>query len=115
MTGLIGWAVDRARMICALVLLSVAGGLAAYVGLPKEGSPNIDIPVLYVSVTLPGVSAEGCKRIRERLLASLRSSLSFHPALACVPEGTLPRTQGKIRRVLRVAGPISSGRPFVEE
>ncbi len=70
MSGLIGWAVERARMICALVVLSVAGGLAAYVGLPKEGSPNIDIPVLYVSVSLPGVSATDAERLLVKPLES---------------------------------------------
>ena len=63
MTGLIGWSVGRARMIAALVLFSFAAGIAAYTGLPKEGSPNIDIPLLYVSVTLPGVSAADAERL----------------------------------------------------
>jgi multidrug efflux pump len=63
MHGVIDWAVSRARMIVALVLLSVAAGTAAYVGLPKEGSPNIDIPVLYISTPLPGVSAEDSERL----------------------------------------------------
>ncbi|MGF1659343.1 MAG: efflux RND transporter permease subunit [Rubrimonas sp.] len=63
MTGLISWVVDRARMIAALAIFSVVAGLVAYVGLPKEGSPNIDIPVLYVSVGLPGVSATDAERL----------------------------------------------------
>ncbi|SEA22267.1 efflux RND transporter permease subunit [Rubrimonas cliftonensis] len=73
MTGLVTWAVARARMIVALVLLSIGAGMAAYVGLPKEGSPNIDVPVLYVSVALPGVSAEDSERLLVRPLeAKLR-------------------------------------------
>jgi multidrug efflux pump len=62
-------------MIVALVVLSAAGGMLAYVGLPKEGSPNIDIPILYVSVPLPGVSAEDSERLLVRPLESkLRSA-----------------------------------------
>ena len=88
MTGLIGWAVDRARMICALVILSVAGGLAAYVGLPKEGSPNIDIPVLYVSVTLPGVSAEDSERLLVKPLeAKLRGLEGLKKMTSTASEG----------------------------
>ncbi len=63
MNGVIDWAVARARTILALALLSIGAGIAAYVGLPKEGTPSIDIPVLYVSVTLPGVSAEDSERL----------------------------------------------------
>ncbi len=70
MSGVIDWAVSRGRMILALVLLSVLGGVAAYVGLPKEGSPNIDVPVLYVSVPLPGVSAGDAERLLVKPLES---------------------------------------------
>jgi len=50
-------AISRARMVFAFIILSVAAGWLAFTGLPKEGSPNIDIPTLYVSVNFPGVSA----------------------------------------------------------
>jgi multidrug efflux pump len=63
MTGLIDWAAARSRMVLAFVLISVAAGLAAYASLPKEGAPNIDIPVLYISVPLPGVSARDSERL----------------------------------------------------
>ena len=46
MTGLIDWTVARARMIAALILIVIGAGVAAYLYLPKEGSPNIDVPVL---------------------------------------------------------------------
>jgi multidrug efflux pump len=63
MGALIAWSVDHGRMILALLVISVIGGIGAYVGLPKEGSPNIDIPVVYVSVPLPGVSATDSERL----------------------------------------------------
>ena len=34
----------RARMIIAIVALSLAAGVYAYTGLPKEGEPDIEIP-----------------------------------------------------------------------
>lgn len=74
MSGIVGWAVERSRMILAMVALSIAAGYAAYTVLPREGSPNIDIPVLYVSVPLPGVSASDAERLMVRPLESkLRS------------------------------------------
>ena len=37
MTGMIDWATDRARMILVFVAMSLAAGILAYTGLPKEG------------------------------------------------------------------------------
>jgi len=58
MMGLVDWAASRARMVIAFVILSLTVGAAAYVGLPKEGEPDIDIPGLFISVPFPGISAE---------------------------------------------------------
>ena len=37
MTGLIDWAAARARMIFAFIVMTVAAGAFAYIGLPKDG------------------------------------------------------------------------------
>ena len=58
MTGIVDWAASRARMVMAFILLSLLAGGFAYVGLPKEGEPDIEIPALFVSVPFPGISAE---------------------------------------------------------
>jgi multidrug efflux pump len=63
MSGIIDWAASRARMVIAFVILSLTIGAAAYVGLPKEGEPDIDIPGLFVSVPFPGISAEDSERL----------------------------------------------------
>ena len=63
MTGLVTWCTERARMVLAFVVIAIAAGLTSYFSLPKEGAPNIDVPVLYVSVALPGVSAEDSERL----------------------------------------------------
>ncbi len=62
MTGIIDWAAARARMVLAFIVLSLTVGAAAYVGLPKEGEPDIDIPGLFVSVPFPGISATDSER-----------------------------------------------------
>ena len=63
MTGMIDWATDRARMILVFVAMSLAAGILAYTGLPKEGEPDIDIPALFVSVPFPGISAEDSEKL----------------------------------------------------
>ncbi|SFI44759.1 efflux RND transporter permease subunit [Jannaschia pohangensis] len=63
MTGLIDWAADRARMVLAFVVLSIIAGTAAYISLPKEGEPDIDIPGIFVSVPFPGISATDSEKL----------------------------------------------------
>lgn len=58
MTGLVEWAFARARTIFVLIALAFAGGIYSYGNLPREGEPQIDIPILYVSVSFRGVSVE---------------------------------------------------------
>jgi len=63
MTGMVDWAAARARMVVAFVVLSLGAGWIAYTGLPKEGSPDIDIPALFVSVPFPGISAQDAEKL----------------------------------------------------
>ncbi len=63
MTGIVDWAASRARMILAFIALSLVLGGAAYVNLPKEGEPDIEIPALFVSVPFPGISAEDSEKL----------------------------------------------------
>ena len=76
MTGLVDWATGRARMIVALVILSLAAGGYAYVNLPKEGEPDIEIPALFVSVPFPGISAEDAEKLLVRPLETELRGLS---------------------------------------
>ena len=57
MIGIVSWAAARARMMVALAVLALLAGGYSYVGLPKEGEPDIEIPALFVSVPFPGISA----------------------------------------------------------
>ncbi len=63
MTGIIDWAAERARMIMAFIALTVIAGGFAYVSLPKEGEPDIEIPALFISVPFPGISAEDAEKL----------------------------------------------------
>jgi len=63
MTRIVDWAASRARMILAFIALSLILGGAAYVNLPKEGEPDIEIPALFVSVPFPGISAEDSEKL----------------------------------------------------
>ncbi len=63
MIGVVDWAASRARMVLAFIFLSLLAGGYAYVGLPKEGEPDIEIPALFVSVPFPGISAADAEKL----------------------------------------------------
>ncbi|MGH1413000.1 MAG: efflux RND transporter permease subunit [Pelagimonas sp.] len=63
MTGIIDWAAERARMVIAFIVLSLVVGGYAYISLPKEGEPDIEIPALFVSVPFPGISAADAENL----------------------------------------------------
>ena len=73
MSGLIDWAAARARMVLAFVLLSVLAGTFSYVSLPKEGEPDIDVPVLAITVPFPGISAVDSEKL---LIKPMETELS---------------------------------------
>ncbi|SFI69284.1 efflux RND transporter permease subunit [Celeribacter neptunius] len=73
MTGIVDWAGQRARMILAFIALTLIAGSYAYVSLPKEGEPDIEIPGLYVSVQFPGISAEDSEKL---LIKPMETELS---------------------------------------
>ncbi|MGI3211713.1 efflux RND transporter permease subunit [Roseovarius tibetensis] len=63
MTGIVDWAAARARMVLAFIVLSILAGTLAYIGLPKEGEPDIEVPALFISVPFPGISAEDSEKL----------------------------------------------------
>ncbi|PTW49801.1 efflux RND transporter permease subunit [Rhodovulum kholense] len=73
MTGLVDWAAARARMVVAFVLMSLVAGALAYIELPKEGEPDIEIPALFISVPFPGISAEDAEKL---LIKPMETELS---------------------------------------
>jgi multidrug efflux pump len=66
MRALIFAAIDRSRTTLLLLLFLVVGGYAAYMVIPKESNPDIAIPMIYVSMSLEGVSPEDAERLLVR-------------------------------------------------
>ncbi len=58
MTGIVDWAGQHARMVIAFIIMTILAGAFAYSALPKEGEPDIEIPIIFISVPFPGISAE---------------------------------------------------------
>lgn len=66
-------AMNRSRATLAVLVLLLIAGAYAYTAIPKESSPDIDIPMIYVSMYLEGISPEDSERL---LLRPMEQELS---------------------------------------
>jgi multidrug efflux pump len=63
MNALIDFALSHSRMVLTALVLLIVSGVVAYIDLPKESDPNINIPVMYVQMVLEGISPEDSERL----------------------------------------------------
>jgi len=75
MHSLIAAALDRSRTSLLLLAFLILGGLGAYLVIPKEANPDVSIPIIYVSVSLEGISPEDAERLLVRPLEQELRSL----------------------------------------
>ncbi|MFV8571523.1 efflux RND transporter permease subunit [Marinobacter sp. SBS5] len=66
MRALITAAMDRSRTTLLAFLFLLIGGMVSYQVIPKESSPDIAIPVIYVAMKLDGISPEDAERLLVR-------------------------------------------------
>ena len=63
MRGLIDSAFARSRTIISALVLVLVAGTVAYVEIPKESDPDINIPIIYVVMEHEGISPEDAERL----------------------------------------------------
>ncbi|MGB0681926.1 MAG: efflux RND transporter permease subunit [Magnetovibrionaceae bacterium] len=66
MNTLIAAAVSHSRTVLSALLLVLIAGSVAYVSIPKEADPDVNIPIIYVSLSLEGISPEDSERLLVR-------------------------------------------------
>ena len=66
MRRLIEAAVQRSRATLMAFIFLMLGGLGAYQAIPKEANPDVTIPMMYVSLSLEGISPEDAERLLVR-------------------------------------------------
>jgi multidrug efflux pump len=64
--GIIELAMLRSRTVVLSLLVVLVGGVVAYVTIPKEAEPDIEIPIIYVSIVHEGISPEDAERLLVR-------------------------------------------------
>ncbi|UWZ99077.1 efflux RND transporter permease subunit [Vibrio splendidus] len=66
MYSIIDAALSRARTMLSLLALILVAGVVTYITIPKESSPDITIPIIYVSVGHQGISPTDAERLLVR-------------------------------------------------
>jgi multidrug efflux pump len=66
MNSLIEAALERSRTVLLTLALVLIAGSVAYVTIPKESDPDVNIPIIYVSMTHEGISPEDAERLLVR-------------------------------------------------
>jgi len=63
MMGFLGIAVKNARLTITALLFFLVAGALAYINIPKEAEPDVQVGVVYVSLHLQGISPEDAERL----------------------------------------------------
>lgn len=63
MTGIVDWAIDRARLTISLLIAVLVVGTYAYISIPKEADPDIPIPFFAITILHQGISPEDAERL----------------------------------------------------
>jgi multidrug efflux pump len=86
--SLVDFAIERSRFTLSLLAFLLVAGFAAYLAIPKEAEPDIDIPTIYVAVVLEGAAPEDGERLILRPLEThLRSLKNLKEMKATASEG----------------------------
>lgn len=80
--------VTHSRTVITVLVLLFVSGIVSYITIPKEAEPDVDIPFIFVSSTLQGISPEDSERLMVRPLEEeLRSIEGIKEMSASAYEG----------------------------
>ena len=63
MSRLVDYAISHARLTIATLLFFLVAGFIAYVTIPKEADPDVNIPIIYTQLSQRGISPEDAERL----------------------------------------------------
>ncbi|MGV8949807.1 MAG: efflux RND transporter permease subunit [Cypionkella sp.] len=68
-------AIHNARLTLSVLVFLLVTGALAYINIPKEAEPDVKIPILYVSMSLDGISPEDSERLLLRPMETALKSI----------------------------------------
>ena len=66
MNAIIDAAIGRGRTVLMILSLILIAGTIAYISIPKESDPDVNIPIIYVGMSHDGISPEDAERLLVR-------------------------------------------------
>ena len=69
-------AIANARLTLSILVFLMLSGAMAYVNIPKEAEPDIQIPIIYVSLGYQGISPEDSERLLLRPMETALKSIA---------------------------------------
>ena len=66
MLTLIDAVLSRSRTMMTLLIMLLIAGISTYITIPKESSPDVTIPIIYVSLSQQGISPSDSERLLVR-------------------------------------------------
>src|SRR5439155_6170254 len=63
---IVDFAISHARLTLAVLAFLVIAGLSSYFTIPKEASPDVQIPIIYIQLSERGISPEDAERLLVR-------------------------------------------------
>ncbi len=91
MNAIIDAAIDRSRTVIASLVLILIAGFVAYNAIPKDSDPDIDIPIIYVSMNHEGISPEDAVRLLVR-------PMEKEPKTPCITSPSIAASSGLTSR-----------------
>ncbi len=61
--NIIDFALSKARVFIGILVFIITSGVATYITIPKESTPDVNIPIIYISLSQTGISAEDSERL----------------------------------------------------
>jgi multidrug efflux pump len=69
-------AIANARLTLSVLIFLMLAGTLSYISIPKEAEPDIQIPILYVSLSYSGISPEDSERLLLRPMETALKSIT---------------------------------------
>ncbi len=81
--NIIDYAINHSRVFMGVLLFIIFSGATTYLTIPKESTPDVNIPIVYISLHQNGISPEDSERLlvkpieKDQVLAVVEAYLAL--------------------------------------
>ena len=61
--NIIDYAISHSRVFMGILIFIIFSGASTYISIPKESTPDVSIPIVYISLSQNGISAQDSERL----------------------------------------------------